>query len=73
MSKRGDVDLHYEEGTVEHQIERKRLEFVSDILMIGNDIQMVLGGSYMITAFASAATLDLYHLRLVFDVVSFVG
>ncbi|POR34912.1 Hypothetical protein TPAR_09713 [Tolypocladium paradoxum] len=53
-------------GHVEHQIQRQRLEFVSDILIIGNDMQMVLGGSYMIAAFASAKTIDLHPRRLVF-------
>ncbi|KAK2612094.1 hypothetical protein QQS21_001824 [Conoideocrella luteorostrata] len=73
LSKHSNVDLHYSKGTVEHAVERKRLGFASSMLMIGNDIQMVLGISYMTTAFASAATLDLYHLHLVFDIVSFVG
>ncbi|KAJ6440915.1 Autophagy-like protein 18 [Purpureocillium lavendulum] len=73
LSKHGSLDLRHQEGTVEHRIERKRLQAVSDILMVGNDIQMVLGISYMINAFAYGNRLDLYHLHLVFDIVSFVG
>lgn len=41
--------------------------------MVGNDMQMTLGISYMITVYAGKSTLDVYHLRLVFDIVSFVG
>lgn len=73
LSKHGTLDLHHEEGTVEHQIERKRLQFVSNMLVVGNDIQMTLGISYMITIFTSVPEMDLYHLHLVFDIVSFVG
>ncbi|GJN82563.1 hypothetical protein PLIIFM63780_006103 [Purpureocillium lilacinum] len=73
LSKHGTLDLHHQEGTIEHRIERKRLESVSEILMVGNDIQMLLGISYMINTFAYGDTLDTYHLHLVFDIVSFVG
>jgi hypothetical protein len=59
--------------SIEYAIEQKRLECVSDILMVGNDIQMVVGTSYMISAFANIDTMDTYHLHLVFDIVSFVG
>lgn len=65
--------MHHEEGTAENQIERKRLQFISEMLVVGNDIQMTLGISYMVTVFASVHTIDLYHLHLVFDIVSFVG
>lgn len=41
--------------------------------MIGNDIQLALGISYMITAFTQTTTIDLYHLHLIFDIVCFVG
>lgn len=54
-------------------MERKRLESVADILMVGNDFQMLLGTSYMISVFVSAGKLDSYHLHLIFDIVSFVG
>lgn len=73
MSKHGNVSLSHEKHTVEYEIEHKRLKSISDILMVGNDIQMVMGLSYMVNAFASAENLDLYHLHLVFDIVSFVG
>lgn len=59
--------------SIEYAIEQKRLEVVSDILMAGNDIQMVVGTSYMISAFANIGQMDVYHLHLVFDIVSFVG
>lgn len=59
--------------SIEHAIEQKRLECVSDILMVGNDIQMVIGTSYMISTFSNTDTIDTYHLHLVFDIVSFVG
>lgn len=41
--------------------------------MIGNDIQMLLGISYMLSVLTSAGSIDTYHLHLVFDIVSFVG
>lgn len=72
MAKDGSLDMQHEEGSIENKIERKRLEFVSNMLVVGNDIQMVLGISYMVNVFA-IDKLDLYHLHLVFDVVSFVG
>ncbi|PNP39119.1 hypothetical protein TGAMA5MH_08971 [Trichoderma gamsii] len=59
--------------SIEFAIEQKRLECVSDILMVGNDIQMVVGTSYMISAFSNIEKMDTYHLHLVFDIVSFVG
>lgn len=73
LSKTGNLDVTHDEGSIERQIEHKRLEFISDILMIGNDIQMTLGVSYMVTVFCQWDTIDLYHLHLAFDVVSFVG
>lgn len=63
----------HEDGSDEHEIEVKRLEMVRDILMIGNDIQLMAGVALMITGFASYHTIDLYHLRLIYDTVSFVG
>ena len=73
LSKNGSLELHHDEGTVEHEIEHKRLESVSDILMIGSNIQMVLGVSYIINIFAWGRQMDTYHLRLAFDIVCFVG
>ena len=43
LSKRGHLGVRHEEGTVEFEIEKKRLEIVSEILMVGNDIQMLTG------------------------------
>ena len=45
LSRHGRLDLRHEEGSDEHQIEAKRLELFTDILMVGNDIQMLTGES----------------------------
>ncbi|PTB62428.1 hypothetical protein BBK36DRAFT_1163109 [Trichoderma citrinoviride] len=73
FSTSGFLDGHHHPDSVEFEIEQKRLECVSDILMVGNDIQMVIGTSYMISVFSSAGTISTYHLHLAFDIVSFVG
>ncbi|CAI7595287.1 unnamed protein product [Penicillium glandicola] len=73
LTTHGNMDIKNPEGSIERVIERKRMEFVSSILMIGSDIQSTLGIAYMITAFAQIEILDTYHLRLAFDFVSFVG
>ncbi|KAH8205600.1 hypothetical protein TruAng_000306 [Truncatella angustata] len=63
----------------EHEAEKKRLKLVSDILMVGNDVQMLTGIALLITAFSQYGMagdedrIDLYHLHLIFDTVSFVG
>ncbi|EPE10889.1 hypothetical protein F503_05984 [Ophiostoma piceae UAMH 11346] len=73
FSRHGRLDMLHEEGSDEHEIEMRRLEMVRDILMIGNDIQLMTGVALMITGFASYKSIDLYHLRLIYDTVSFVG
>ncbi|KAL6804432.1 hypothetical protein J3E68DRAFT_393376 [Trichoderma sp. SZMC 28012] len=73
FSQSGFFDGNHPRGSIESAIEQKRLECVSDILMVGNDIQMVIGTSYMISVFALGTSIDTYHLHLVFDIVSFVG
>lgn len=73
MTKLGRLDNQHPEGTPEHACEKKRLGFVSEILMVGNDLQMITGIALIITAISSAEEIDLYHLHLVFDTVSFVG
>ncbi|KJK68049.1 hypothetical protein P875_00108697 [Aspergillus parasiticus SU-1] len=73
LTKHGNMDITYPEGSMKREIERKRLDFVSNILMIGSDIQSTLGISYMVTTFSQSSIMDLYHLHLVFDIVSFVG
>ncbi|KAK4068414.1 uncharacterized protein Triagg1_7353 [Trichoderma aggressivum f. europaeum] len=73
FSNSGWLDGNHPRGSIESAIEQKRLECVSDILMVGNDIQMVIGTSYMISVFAQGTSIDTYHLHLVFDIVSFVG
>lgn len=73
VSNTGNLDVRHHHESLEGKMERKRLDIVSDILMIGNDIQMTLGASYMITVFCLWHRIDLYHLHLAYDVVSFVG
>ncbi|KAL1898226.1 hypothetical protein Sste5346_003632 [Sporothrix stenoceras] len=73
FSRHGRLDLRHEDGSDEHAIETKRLEMVQDILMIGNDIQVMMGMALMITVFSSYNHMDVYHFRLIYDIVSFVG
>ncbi|KAI1457642.1 hypothetical protein F4805DRAFT_474941 [Annulohypoxylon moriforme] len=73
LTKLGRLDAQHPEGTIEHACEKKRLGFVSEILMVGNDLQMITGIALIITAISNAEEIDLYHLHLVFDTVSFVG
>ncbi|KAH8703895.1 hypothetical protein BGW36DRAFT_289063 [Talaromyces proteolyticus] len=73
LTTHGNIDVVHPEGSVQREIERKRLDFVSSILMIGSDIQLTLGIAYMITVFSQVQLIDTYHLHLVFDIVSFVG
>ncbi|CAK7233977.1 hypothetical protein SEUCBS140593_008782 [Sporothrix eucalyptigena] len=73
FSRHGRLDMLHEDGSDEHAIEIKRLEMVQDILMIGNDIQVMTGIALMITVFSSYNKMDIYHFRLIYDIVSFVG
>jgi hypothetical protein len=73
FSKLGYLDVHHDQDSIHHAMDRKRLEIVSEILMVGNDIQMLLGISYMVSIFSSVASMDTYHLHLMYDIVSFVG
>ncbi|KAI0380941.1 hypothetical protein F5Y04DRAFT_88351 [Hypomontagnella monticulosa] len=73
LTKFGRLETQSPEGTPEHATEKKRLSFVSEILMVGNDLQMVTGIALIITALSQGEVLDLYHLHLVFDTASFVG
>ncbi|KAK8039894.1 hypothetical protein PG993_008305 [Apiospora rasikravindrae] len=74
LSKKGHLHLHHHpEGSDEHERRKKRIEFLSDVVNIGNDLQVLLGIALMITAWTKRKELGLYHLRLVFDTVSFVG
>lgn len=73
LTTHGNIDLTHPEGTPKREIEHKRLDFVSNILMIGSDIQTTLGIAYMVTVFSQAQIMDTYHLHVVFDIVSFVG
>ena len=52
LTSHGNMDITRPEGSRERAIERKRLEFVSSILMVGSDIQSTLGIAYMVTVFS---------------------
>ncbi|KAJ5343834.1 hypothetical protein MYU51_002311 [Penicillium brevicompactum] len=67
------MDITHPEGSVEREVERRRLDFVSKILMVGSDFQSTLGIAYLVTTFAQVSIMDTYHLHLVFDIASFVG
>ncbi|OGE57789.1 hypothetical protein PENARI_c001G06330 [Penicillium arizonense] len=67
------MDITHPEGSIEREVERKRLDFVSKILMVGSDFQSTLGIAYLVTTFAQVSIMDTYHLHLVFDIASFVG
>lgn len=73
LTKFGRLEVQGEEGTAQHANEKKRLGFVTEILMIGNDLQMITGLALISTALSSWREIDLYHLHLVYDTVSFVG
>ncbi|KAI0127930.1 hypothetical protein BJ170DRAFT_394967 [Xylariales sp. AK1849] len=74
LSRHGHLDLQQnEEGTDEHRRQTKRLQIFSDMLMVGNDSQMLLGIAYMITIWSKQDNIGVYHLRLAFDTVSLVG
>lgn len=49
LTKHGNMDITHPEGSIEREIEYKRLDFVSNILMVGSDFQSTLGISYLIT------------------------
>ncbi|XXH05006.1 Zinc transporter [Hypoxylon texense] len=72
-TKVGRLSIQHPEGTAEHATEKKRLGFVNEILMVGNDLQMITGVALIITTLADWQNIDLYHLRLVYETVSFVG
>ncbi|KAK9417145.1 hypothetical protein SUNI508_09163 [Seiridium unicorne] len=73
LARHGHLDLDLVEGTAEYQRRRKRLEIFSGMLQVGNDVQMLLGIAYMITVWTKQDKVGVYHLRLAFDTVSFVG
>lgn len=52
LTKHGNLDITNPEGSVERAIERRRLDFVSNILMVGSDFQSTLGISYLVTTFS---------------------
>jgi hypothetical protein len=54
------MDITHPEGSIGRVVERKRMEFVMNILMVGSDFQSTLGIAYMITTFAQVRVLDLF-------------
>ncbi|KAI1343645.1 hypothetical protein F5Y15DRAFT_172022 [Xylariaceae sp. FL0016] len=73
LSRDGRLEVEHEEGTAAHGRQRQRLHAFSEMLMVGNDSQMLLGIAYMITIWTKQDNIGVYHLRLAFDTVSFVG
>lgn len=73
LARHGHLDLDDVEDTVEYRRRKKRLEIFSSMLQVGNDVQMLLGIAYMITIWTKQDKIGVYHLRLAFDTVSFVG
>ncbi|CAG7916562.1 unnamed protein product [Penicillium olsonii] len=76
LTKHGNMDVIHPEGSIGREVERKRMDFVSKILMVGSDFQSTLGIAYIITAFSQVrgvTIMDTYHLHLVYDISSFVG
>ncbi|KAF2671582.1 hypothetical protein BT63DRAFT_476464 [Microthyrium microscopicum] len=73
LSSRGKLNIKHAEGTPQYEVETKRQELLADILIMGNDAQVLTDIALIITGLASARTIDLYHLHLIFDTVSLVG
>ena len=73
MTKLGRLELAHKEGSEEFEIEKKRLTLISDVLLVGNDIQMLTGVALLVTAFCYWQEISLYHLHLIYDLASFVG
>ncbi|KAH8681589.1 hypothetical protein BX600DRAFT_26849 [Xylariales sp. PMI_506] len=79
MLSKGRLDSGCEPGTKEHARDQERLRLIADLLMVGSDIQMLTGISLFFTIFSlynssnPDTNIDLYHLHLVYDTVSFVA
>ncbi|KAF3012196.1 hypothetical protein G7054_g10003 [Neopestalotiopsis clavispora] len=73
LARHGHLDLDEAGSTAEYRRRTKRLEILSSMLRVGNDMQMLLGIAYMITVWTKQDNIGVYHLRLAFDTVSFVG
>lgn len=54
------MDMKHPEGSIGRVVERKRMEFVMNILMVGSDFQSTVGIAYMITTFAQVLVFDLH-------------
>ncbi|KAI0178201.1 hypothetical protein BJ166DRAFT_41953 [Pestalotiopsis sp. NC0098] len=73
LARHGHLDLDEAKSTAEFIRRSKGLEILSSMLRVGNDMQMLLGIAYMITVWTKQDNIGVYHLRLAFDTVSFVG
>ncbi|KAK2072954.1 hypothetical protein P8C59_007271 [Phyllachora maydis] len=73
VSETGQLVPRQVQGPKARQLAAQRLDVVSEMLMIGNDIQVLLGSAYMLTAWTHRRHVGLYHLRLAFEAVSMVG
>jgi hypothetical protein len=73
VSETGRLVPRHIQGPKARVLAEKRLDVFSEMLMIGNDIQILLGIAYMITVWTHRATVGLYHLRLAYEAVSLVG
>ncbi|KAK8093665.1 hypothetical protein PG997_000350 [Apiospora hydei] len=55
LSKKGHLHLHHHpEGSDEHERRKKRIEFLSDVVNIGNDLQVLLGIALMTNSHGTA-------------------
>lgn len=53
------MDITHPEGSLGREVERKRLEFVSKILMVGSDFQSTLGIAYLVTTFSLVCSIEI--------------
>jgi hypothetical protein len=51
VSQNGGLTINHPQGSVEYDIELSCIEFVADLLMMGNDFQMLLGEAEPTMAF----------------------
>jgi hypothetical protein len=73
MLQRGRLEVEHDEGTDEYENETARLSIVSKCLMAGNDLQMTQGTALVVTGLIGLKEYSLYHLRLMYDMLCFVG
>jgi hypothetical protein len=73
LSETGRLVPRRMQGPKARGLAAKRLSVFSEMLMIGNDIQILLGIAYMVTMWTHRRTGGVYHLRLAYEAVSLVG